>query len=112
MDAPITIAVSFDNMDQATEFVEALKLYRNKQHQPVVVKAVKVTAVKVCENCGKDFHPNSNRQMRCSKTCGMKPAPKKKKLEPISKTIREVERAQAEREHKPVSFDGSGHSIM
>jgi hypothetical protein len=41
---------------------------------PRIVKpGIGITGKKVCIVCGKDFEPNSNRQLRCSVSCGMKP---------------------------------------
>lgn len=63
-----------------------------------------LTKVKTCKVCGKEFHPRSNAQVKCSEACGMVPKWKPKPAEPIDKTLEEIQRQRAEREKKPYEF--------
>lgn len=63
-----------------------------------------VTKQKKCVVCGKPFTPHSNRQIKCSVICGMKPH----KLEPVDKTLVAIEKERKQRESKPYEFLKNG----
>lgn len=63
---------------------------------------------KKCTECGKEFEPHSNRQRKCDACRDIKPV-KKKPVEPIEKTMEEIERAQAARDSQPYNFTPAGY---
>lgn len=63
---------------------------------------------KKCIVCGKEFEPHSNRQQKCDACRNIKPV-KKEPVEPIEKTMEEIERNRADRESKPYNFTPAGY---
>lgn len=51
---------------------------------------------KTCIVCGKEFFPNGNRQVKCSKDC------KPEQIEPIEVTLASIEEARK----KPINLNG------
>lgn len=67
-----------------------------------------VKSGKKCIDCGKGFDPHSNRQLKCDDCRDIKSV-KKHPIEPIEKTMEEIQRNQAERESQPYNFTPAGY---
>ena len=102
----IRIIIEIDNDQQISinqcKIADVLKKTDPTETRNEEIKAIKKKPItkkkRECPKCGEEFTPTGNRQKYCSEKCGMKPKvyKKKKPIEPIERTLEEIEERKKE----------------